>query len=233
MTGEILYVSSNQEHIVFEARVRRQIQEACGGMPIISVTQQPIDFGRNIVVGDVGVSGFNMFRQVLIGLQASRADYVISCEADTFYPPDYFTLKPGLDDDHMNLEAATTCYRCSNLYVMPQHRAFFWRKPEGATHAQVVGRRFYLETLERLFAGAPEWSADERNFPKERWRKNDVFDEDDIQHFDDSWLPVVQVKTSRSMRHYTHSDRVEIHELPYWGTGPAFRRRFYDLGERH
>ena len=104
---------------------------------------------------------------------------------------------------------------------MGDHRKYFWKKPEGATHAQVVGRQYYLDTLNNLFEGAPEWSTEEFNFPKERHRKEDIFDK---VNFWTSENPVVQIKTHKGMRYYTHSDRIDRYELPYWGNGKKLRR---------
>ena len=221
----IIYYSSNREKSEFEARIRYNILKVSGDLPIISVTQKPINFGKNIVVGDVGASGFNMFRQVQIALQEAKTRFVLSAEADCLYPPDYFTFVPERDN---------LCYRNKNLYVMPQHRPYFWKKEEGATHAQIVGREFYLKTLDKLFAGAPKWSVEEKNFPKERTHKKqqDVFWPNEIEFYETK-NPVVQVKTSQSMRHYTHSDRTARHQLPYWGKGREFRKRYYDIGYRH
>lgn len=219
----IIYYTSNQEAPEFEQRVRDNILKVSGDLPIVSVSQQPIDFGLNIVVGDVGISGFNMFRQVQLACLAAKTRFVVSCEADCLYPPDYFTYVPSRDDK---------CYRNSNLYVMPQHRCFFWHKPGGATHAQVIGREFYLDRLNYLFQGAPEWSAEEKNFPKERRLGEDVFEKDQIEYYETE-NPVVQIKTSSSMRHYTVSDRQDRAVLPYWGLGNVFRRTYYDIGRRH
>jgi len=220
----IIYCSSNKETVEFEQRIRDNILDVCGDIPIVSVTQKPIDFGTNICVGeDVGVSGFNFFRQSLIACEAAKTRFVVSAEADCLYPSDYFNWIPPRDD---------VCYRNSNLYVMPQHRAFFWCKPGGATHSQVVNRELYINRLKFLFTGAPMWSADERNFPKERKLGEDVFPPEQIEHYSSTY-PVVQIKTSQSMRHYTHSDRVDVHELPYWGTGVDFRKKWYDIGRRH
>lgn len=213
----ILYYSSNREKPEFEAGVIANLLAVCGDLPIISVSQRPLDLGHNICVGDHGASGFNMFRQVLIGCEAASTRFVISAEADCLYPPDYFTYRPERDD---------RCYRDRNLYVMPQWRAFFWRKVEGATHAQIVGREYYAERLRQLFGDGPEWSVEERNFPKERGLGEDVFPPEELAYYETP-NPVVQIKTDRSMRHYTHSDRVDTHEIPYWGEGRAFRRRWY------
>ncbi len=210
----IIYYTSNREDPAFEERVRENILKVSGGLPIISVSQKPIDFGKNICVGDVGVTGFNMFRQVQIACEAANTKFVISAEADCLYPPDYFQFVP---------EKLGVAYRDNNLYVMPDKRDFFFYKKEGATHAQVIDREYYLEVLKKLFIGAPQWSTLEKNFPKERWGKADIFDE--VEYFR-SENPVFQIKTHKGMRYFTHSDRTPIPEIPYWGSGKAARRYY-------
>lgn len=207
----IIYYTSNREDPAFEERVKENLLKNCGDLPIISVSHKPIKLGKNICVGDVGTSGFNMFRQVEIACEVATTPFVISAEADCLYPPDYFTFRPDRLD---------ACFRNSNLYVMPDHRNYFFYKEEGATHAQIVGREFYLSTLKKLFAGAPRWNTQEKNFPKERFKKADVFDE--IFHWRTE-NPVFQIKTHRGMRYYTRSDRTPIPELPYWGKGSEIR----------
>lgn len=210
----ILYYTSNKEHPKFEERIQKKLLDNCAGLPIISISQKPMKLGKNICVGDVGVSGFNMFRQVLIGCQEAKTKFILSAEADCCYPPDYFTFIPPRED---------MCYRNTNLYVMGDHRNYWYHKKEGATHSQIVGRDFYVKTLSTLFRGAPMWNPDEKNFPKERWKKVDVFGT--IEHYRTE-NPVFQIKTHRSMRYYTHSERVPIYELPYWGKGRKIRAYF-------
>jgi hypothetical protein len=214
----IIYYTSNREDSEFEERVRANLIKVSEGLPIISVSQKPVNLGKNICIGDVGTSGFNMFRQVEIACKAATTPFVISAEADCLYPPDYFKFRP---------KEANKCYRNSNLYVMPDHRDYFFYKEEGATHAQIVGREYYLETLEKLFIGAPDWSTTEKNFPKERFGKNDIFDK---IYYWKSDNPVFQIKTHRGMRYYTRSDRTPITELPYWGKGNKIRA-FYLHGK--
>ncbi len=210
----IIYYTSNREDSGFEKRVQENLLKVSKGLPIISVSHKPIDLGKNICVGDVGVSGFNMFRQVQIACEAAKTDFIISAEADCLYPPDYFEFIP---------KKLGVCYRDSNLYVMPDKRDFFFYKKEGATHAQIVGREFYLATLARLFKDAPKWNSSEKNFPKERWGQEDVFNE--IRYWE-SKNPVFQIKTHEGMRYYTHSDRTPIPSLPYWGSGQKVRKYF-------
>ena len=211
----IIYCSSNRELPAFEAKIIANLLKNCGGLPIISVTQKPMKLGRNICVGGtVGVSGFNYFRQFLLGCEAANTEFIISAEADCLYPPDYFTFRPDRND---------ICYRNSNLYVMPDRRPYFFHKVEGATHSQVVGRVFYIEQLKSLFQGAPMWCAEEKNFPKERHHKVDVVDQIEYWQTEN---PVFQIKTHRGLRYYTHSDRTPIHELSYWGLGTDIYREY-------
>jgi hypothetical protein len=211
----ILYCSSNREKPDFEARIVKSLLEVSGDLPIVSVTQKPMDLGRNICVGDVGVSGFNYFKQILVGLEAIKLGFVISAEADCIYPKGYFDFVPERDD---------VCYRANQVYVMPDKRDFFFHKLEGSSLGQIVGRDFYKSTLEKLFEGAPMWSAEEKNFPKERRRKSDIFTE--IERWDPP-APIVTFKTHDGMRHYTHSERVPIYDLPYWGNGTKLRNYYF------
>ncbi len=227
----LIYYTSNREKPEFEKRIRDNILKYCGELPIVSVSHKPIDFGKNIVVGDVGVSGFNMFRQVLIACKEAKTKFVLSIEADCVYPPDYFKWIPERDD---------MCYRNTNLYVMGQHRKYFFKKGitgdvlSGATHAQIVGRQFYIDTLEKLFEGEPVWDVNQKNFPKEKFHAKweDVFPREKLATYETE-NPVVQIKTSQSMRNYTKSDRIAHHELPFWGNGKYFRTKFYEIGEVH
>ena len=215
MEFAIIYYTSNKENPDFEKRVQENILSVTD-LPIVSVSQKPIDFGKNICVGDVGVSGFNCFRQQQIALENTDADFIVFTEADCLYPPDYFEFNPINDE----------CWRTNNLYVMGDRRQYFWEKPQGATHAQVSGRKHYLDRLNMLFDGAPEWSTKEFSFPKERHGVSDVFqyDRGEINYWT-SENPVVQIKTHNGMRYHTTSDRTNIYDLPYWGNGKKLRKK--------
>lgn len=216
MDTTIIYYTSNKEDEKFEKKIRENLVGNCGDIPIISVSQKPIDFGKNIVVGDVGASGFNMFRQVLIGCKEAKTRFVISAEADCLYPPDYFEFMPEKDD---------VCYRNSNTYLLGHRRDYFYKKNEGGTWSQIIGRDFYIKRLEELFEGAPEWSVGEKNFPKERGKGEDIFRTAQIERFETK-NPCISIKSGRGMRHYSHSDRTPIYELPYWGNGKTFRKTY-------
>jgi hypothetical protein len=208
-SATIIYCSSNREYPDFEAKIIMRLVQNCGKVPIISVTQFPTPLGKNIVVGDVGTSGFNFIRQIQLGCLAAATRFVISAEADCLYPPDYFWFRPERDD---------ACYRNDNTFLMGYKRDCFWRKQEGGTWAQVINREFYLERLNFLLAGEPEWDAGKKNFPKEKGLK--FFDS--YETFTTE-RPCISIKTGQGMRHYSHSERIDIPELPFWGNGKQLR----------
>lgn len=213
INASVIYYTSNKEPSIFEKRIQETLIKNSNGLPIISISQMPMDLGKNICVGNVGASGFNMFRQMQIACQSAKTKYVISAEADCLYPPDYFTFIPPRDD---------ICYRNCNTYIVPDHRDYFFRKKEGGTWVQIINREFFLSRLEALFIGAPKWCVEEINFPKERWRKSDIFDADKIVFYKTE-NACISFKTHRGMRYYSHSERIPIYELPYWGKSKEVR----------
>lgn len=209
----IIYVSSNREDPEFERKTRENLLKNCGDLPIIAVTQKSIDLGpnsMNIVVGDVGASGFNFCRQIQIGVQEAKTDFVISAESDCLYPPDYFTFTPPRKD---------RCYRNTNIYVLKYKSGFF--KKKSSTFAQIVGREWYLEQLNSLFVGMPQWNTEMKNFPKEIGRKF-------MQEFEyfESENPCVSFKTGRGMRLHTLTDNTELQEIPFWGRADNLRKEY-------
>jgi len=87
----VLYYTSNKIPDIFATNIKNQILSVIEYLPIISVSQKPIDFGYNICVGDIGISVFNLYRQVLIGAKAAKTKYVVLCEDDCLYTREHFT----------------------------------------------------------------------------------------------------------------------------------------------
>ena len=202
MNSTIIYITSNREDQKFEKKIQEDLLKKAGNIPVISVSQKPIDLGRNICVGDVGTSGFNVCRQILIGCMAATTPFVISAEADCLYPPDYFTFIPTKLD---------IPYRNTNIYVQ-KYRGNFVNKKSSSLFAQVVGREFYVKRLKELFGDLPEWDGNMKNFPKEIGKK--LFNK--FEYFETQY-PCISFKTGKGMRKHSASSSEEIYELPYWG----------------
>lgn len=77
---------------------REQLRKSFDG-EIVSVTLgKSLDFGRNLVLKDRLRSYPTMALQILMGLEASTANYVFFTENDVLYHPSHFDFTPPRDD---------------------------------------------------------------------------------------------------------------------------------------
>ena len=91
----IIYYTDNRLNEPIFSVVQRQLLKS--GLPIVSASLAPINFGRNIVLpGNPGYT--SMIRQIVTALEASEADYVFFCEHDVLYHPSHFAFVPANDD---------------------------------------------------------------------------------------------------------------------------------------
>jgi hypothetical protein len=87
----ILYYTANVIAKGIEYSVLRSLRKH--GLPIVSVSQEPMDLGKNIVVPKER-SLDNIYRQVLIGAKEAKTEYVALCEDDCLYVPGHFKFRP-------------------------------------------------------------------------------------------------------------------------------------------
>lgn len=62
--------------------------------PIISVSQKPLNFGFNICVGDIGLSGVSIYTQLLAGLKHVKTKWVMVAEHDCLYSEEHVAWIP-------------------------------------------------------------------------------------------------------------------------------------------
>ena len=86
----VVFYTANHIDESFASRVRERLLKAVGDLPLISVSQKPMDFGYNICVGDIGRSHLNIYRQALMGARNATTKYVAFCEDDVLYSPEHF-----------------------------------------------------------------------------------------------------------------------------------------------
>jgi len=72
---------------------RKQLKKCIGTMSLISVSQQPLDFGKNYVL-NLKPSVLSMFEQILFGLKKCKTDIVFMAEHDILYHPSHFEFVP-------------------------------------------------------------------------------------------------------------------------------------------
>ena len=142
----VIYYTANKEEPSFEARIRMALLHSIGDLPLISVSQEPIDFGTNICVGKVGVSGQNAIRQFQIGAQEATTRYVCSAEADFLYPAERFQFVPESDQ---------VFYGITNWYViwmLSRHARCASKKFTSPFGPLTVGRDLMIHAIEQHLA---------------------------------------------------------------------------------
>lgn len=217
-TKTILYYTANTEDHKFEAKIRKNILKQKGDVPIISVSQKPMDFGKNICVGDVGHSYLNMYRQILIGAKAAKTPYIILAECDFLYPESYFSFEPNGADS----------YRYSNVWIVFKEKLYSYRRKINSEGASIWKRRYIIKLLEEYLDGGPQWhdgriqNKDKNGKPKKGTLSVpfELFDGD---------IACIGFKTGLGMGRQTnvlHGREYMSMKLPYWGHISTLRKEY-------
>lgn len=102
MKKAIIYYTDNNLNNSLAKRCRKTLLDNCGGIPIVAVSQKPIrypeQFGKQILMGEIGRSHLNLYRQIMEGLKNTDADVVFMAEHDVLYSPEHFTFEPRKTD---------------------------------------------------------------------------------------------------------------------------------------
>jgi hypothetical protein len=97
LTKGIVYYTDNLcDEKILEVG-QRNLRHICSDFDIVSVSLKPMKFGRNFVMPlERGI--LTMFKQILKGLEESKADIVYLCEHDMIYHPSHFDFVPSKKD---------------------------------------------------------------------------------------------------------------------------------------
>jgi len=90
----ILYTTDNSLNESIYNKCKELLLIAADGIPIISVSQKPIDLGKNICVGNIGRSEFSLNKQLLTGLIFVETKYIAFAEHDCIYSREHFHWTP-------------------------------------------------------------------------------------------------------------------------------------------
>jgi len=110
----IVYYTNNEiEGSNLDNMVRDKLTESAGDIPIISVSQKPIKFGKNICVGEKPRKHKSIYEQILAGLEELPDDtYVFFAEHDVLYHESHFADAPSESTKRDQVNYNTNCYRC-------------------------------------------------------------------------------------------------------------------------
>jgi len=144
--GIIYYTDSLLDEIApaIANACRQQLTQAAGGLPIVSASLKPLDFGHNVVI-DKPRGILTMFEQILAALKASQADIIYFCEHDILYHPQHFQFTPP---------AANAFYYNENTWKVDaaSGRALFYytKQTSGLSCFRELAIQHYEARIERV-----------------------------------------------------------------------------------
>jgi hypothetical protein len=187
----ILYYTSNRENPEFEKKIIENLVKNSNGLPIVSVSQKPMNLGINICMGELPHSYESEFKQIKAGLEWITTPYVLTAESDFLYPPEYFELKP-MELGH--------CYRYWGVWIGYDN----FRFKGYSDGAQLVDRHMWLDLINRrLEKGEHCQPARTHAYDYHLWKGN----------------PAITFKTGKNVCRFTAIKKQVKPEttLPYWG----------------
>lgn len=149
----IIYYTSNyleEKNPYFLANTKVQLLKAADGLPIIIVSHKPTMFGENstnLIVGDIGRSHTNIYKQILLGCKGVATKYVAMAEDDILYSWEHFHSRLPKRDDLF-------------LYDMNRISLFTWTKPplfsyrykRTVVNQLIAPRQMLIDAMEERFA---------------------------------------------------------------------------------
>lgn len=195
----ILYYTSNREDPVFESNIQKILVENSNDLPIVSVSQKPIDLGMNICVGEKPHSYTSEFMQIRLGLEAIKTPYVLTAESDFLYPPEYFKFTPS---------ELGKVYRFWNVWIAYDK---FYKKGY-SDGAQLVDRLLWLDLINKCLPSRKDWNQEMLGHCQpDRSHRYD-------EHPWTSSNPAISFKTKDNISSRTQLKKEEpVKELPFWG----------------
>jgi len=146
----IIYYTANRIAEPFAQKIRQHLHQLLDGrIPVISVSQEPIPFGQNICLGQLGHSAWLCYHQILVGAKAARTPFIACAEDDSLYTWEHFQIRPFENVFYYN----------KNRWIVedrgtprPRYR---WRNRTGMVGC-IAPRDLMISTLESRFKKFPD-----------------------------------------------------------------------------
>lgn len=198
----VVYYTASAEREEFETGIIRTLKESVGNRRVISVSQRPLDFGRNICVGQIGVNEMNAIRQALLGVREAQTKYVALTESDCLFPASMFEVIPP---------PGHWCYP-DTAYLLSEGDSLFWPKKMREL-VGVTERENAIRCFEAILSDPPAWVSKAML----RLTKRETFSS--------AHQPAITIKTSRQMHSRSPHGGEAVERITYWGTADDVFRR--------
>lgn len=215
----LYYTASTIEDYLGENVRKHLLKTNKGKYPIVSVSQKPLKFGKNICVGEIGKSYYNCYKQILTGAKEVKTKYVAMCEDDTLYPKEHFNNRPSSD---------TVFSINKNMWYAEE--IGYWNKGWVGMCTYMVATRYLIDTLVPRFLKYPR----ESDLPKTRrvsrmFQEPGRFDGANTEYFSTK-IPVLTFNYQKALGGKAGSKWAKptiVQKLPHWGDAWELKKKFW------
>ena len=142
----LIYYSANRLPEIFAHRIRNDLK--CKAevlqLPIVSVTQAPVDLGDNYVV-NLPVNYYSCYKQLYLGAQKANTEYFACCEDDALYCVEHFSYRPK--------NPTAFLYNFSHWYVNP---TYYHQMRRAYLFAGIFHRKTFMKVMDQRFEKFPD-----------------------------------------------------------------------------
>ena len=224
----IIYYTANVLKESFAEKVRQQILKAADGLPIISISKKPINFGINIPDENPERSTVNIYQAIQKAARLAKTKYIALAEDDVLYPPGHFyTYLPPEDIFAYNMTRW-------NIYTWSKP-PFFSLKFRKILATLIAPTNLWIESLGERFARYPDparipeiWMGEPGRISYES--ELGVTPRKAVDFY--TYEPVIVFSHPESLGFLaqgTHkrANVIRALEIPYWGTAERIMNDFY------
>jgi len=154
----ILYLTDSELSEPLASTCRRSLQRAAGDIPIVSVSQKPLEFGTNVCVGEIGRSPRSLYTQVKEGLKAVKTKWTIMAEHDCIYSNEHMMFTPP-DDRFFWYNDNVWLVQYKNVKY-PEYDGMYSYVHKRRVQSQLIcNTQLFLQAAEELLPilGDPAW----------------------------------------------------------------------------
>ncbi len=221
----VIYYTANVLKEPFATKVREILWKAKENLPLISVSQKPMDYGQNIIV-DFPRSYLSIYKQILVGAKAATTEFVALAEDDCLYSKEhFFTFRPKLDEF---------------AYDMARWSIYSWSKPaifsikyRISNSTLIAPRELLISALEERFAKFPDESKIPLRFFSEpgKYEKYLGVTTQKIKQFT-SKCPCVVFSHPEAIGYDYLGNRkglgeLQAYDIPFWGKAEDMMKNIY------
>ena len=232
----VIYYTSNfldTANPVFLDNTKRQLSKAIGDLPLICVSQKPVekfikgDY-QNIVLGDIGRSHLNIYKQILIGAKAAKTEYVAMAEDDILYSYEHFHC----EEITKNLKPDVFLYDMMKLSIFTWTKPpmFSFRTKRKVVNQLISNKEYLIDALEERFKlenpKLKYWGDPGRYEEKLGVSKRNTYEVY-------SNNPSIVFSHPEAFGYLTQGTKkrlgdLRIIELPYWGRAEEVLKAYYE-----